>query len=675
MNFHKTIGFLAALLLMIGLGAPDSFAQNTISVEVELPATGVVEEEATPVAVTVTLDPNPAPGTSTVTVPVEVTATMLDGSQIGSASITVSAIGGNDGSLSEVVTVTVRPPRDADADNETAEVTATAAGYASGSTAIRIVDDEPTILVTVTPSGALTGFREGTTVPATVAVTLQQNNPTGPRTDITEGDDFDNAVTVSVSFNPVAEFTKVFDDADADDAAVPYKPLKIEIPASSVTSSTAIGSSGEELSFIMKNNTANVGDRMGTATATLTGYVAGTTEFTLEDDEQTLTLAVDPHEFTEGDDDASGIDGAQKVLAVTVTLSPAAEIDVTVTATINGIPISGASVEATTNGTTGIASSAITVTLPDDEVNSDDRTIVLSAVSGTGNTRVTSNAVDVTVVDNDQDQTLTLTLDPEELREGGDKTMVAVTVAFAYRVTESTSVTVSATIDGVPVAESVTITVDENEVSGNDMLTFSLQNDSVDSGARKVVVAAVTGDATATPPTQIITTETLIITDDDVGPDAFTLSSDISNLIENAPGRDVEVTATLSDDLNAGVTVMVTLTYKIMGDEETATAVSVSGPITIVGPATTGSTTVNIDPSNDEVFTNRSVVLTGSALGLGTGKVTIGIIDDDSSVGTLTATANPPSLGNQRRIYYRESGCPDERSLCEYGRGECDSGN
>ena len=35
MNFHKTIGFLAALLLMIGLGAPDSFAQNTISVTVD----------------------------------------------------------------------------------------------------------------------------------------------------------------------------------------------------------------------------------------------------------------------------------------------------------------------------------------------------------------------------------------------------------------------------------------------------------------------------------------------------------------------------------------------------------------------------------------------------------------------------------------------------------------
>ena len=28
MNFHKTIGYLAALLLMVGLGVPDSFAQD-----------------------------------------------------------------------------------------------------------------------------------------------------------------------------------------------------------------------------------------------------------------------------------------------------------------------------------------------------------------------------------------------------------------------------------------------------------------------------------------------------------------------------------------------------------------------------------------------------------------------------------------------------------------------
>ena len=32
MNFHKKIGFLAALLLMFGLGVPDGFAQTASSV-------------------------------------------------------------------------------------------------------------------------------------------------------------------------------------------------------------------------------------------------------------------------------------------------------------------------------------------------------------------------------------------------------------------------------------------------------------------------------------------------------------------------------------------------------------------------------------------------------------------------------------------------------------------
>ena len=31
MNFHKTIGFLAALLLVLGIGVPDSFAQEDVT--------------------------------------------------------------------------------------------------------------------------------------------------------------------------------------------------------------------------------------------------------------------------------------------------------------------------------------------------------------------------------------------------------------------------------------------------------------------------------------------------------------------------------------------------------------------------------------------------------------------------------------------------------------------
>ena len=33
MNFHKIIGYLAALLLMLGIGVPDSFAQQDVTLQ------------------------------------------------------------------------------------------------------------------------------------------------------------------------------------------------------------------------------------------------------------------------------------------------------------------------------------------------------------------------------------------------------------------------------------------------------------------------------------------------------------------------------------------------------------------------------------------------------------------------------------------------------------------
>ena len=54
MNFHKTIGYLAALLLMVGIGVPDSFAQSiTISVPT---AQRTQSEDAGAVTVTVTVN-------------------------------------------------------------------------------------------------------------------------------------------------------------------------------------------------------------------------------------------------------------------------------------------------------------------------------------------------------------------------------------------------------------------------------------------------------------------------------------------------------------------------------------------------------------------------------------------------------------------------------------------
>jgi hypothetical protein len=72
MNFHKTIGFLATLLLVLGFGVPDSFAQaNTINVS--LSRDNYVREGSS-VVVTVTVDPEVAANT-TVTANINVVTT------------------------------------------------------------------------------------------------------------------------------------------------------------------------------------------------------------------------------------------------------------------------------------------------------------------------------------------------------------------------------------------------------------------------------------------------------------------------------------------------------------------------------------------------------------------------------------------------------------------------
>ena len=76
MNFHKTIGYLATLLLIVGLGAPDSFAQDP-TVTLTLSRTNYVREGSS-VDVTATLTPKPD-ATTSVTLQLTVGATAMAG--------------------------------------------------------------------------------------------------------------------------------------------------------------------------------------------------------------------------------------------------------------------------------------------------------------------------------------------------------------------------------------------------------------------------------------------------------------------------------------------------------------------------------------------------------------------------------------------------------------------
>ena len=77
MNFHKTIGFLAALLLTLGIGVPDSFAQNE-TIDVTVTPARITEGQSRSVTVSVTLSEAPGAG-NTVTVSLAEDSGSVDG--------------------------------------------------------------------------------------------------------------------------------------------------------------------------------------------------------------------------------------------------------------------------------------------------------------------------------------------------------------------------------------------------------------------------------------------------------------------------------------------------------------------------------------------------------------------------------------------------------------------
>ena len=127
MNFHKTIGYLAAFLLMVGLGAPDSFAQDEKVSSISLTVSPRTLRDSTtadgggnPVTVTARLTVNldaeaGAPGRE-VTVIVEVSADETEGN-LSDVDSSYEVSGGG----SHTVTV----PEDATRGTETVELVLT----------------------------------------------------------------------------------------------------------------------------------------------------------------------------------------------------------------------------------------------------------------------------------------------------------------------------------------------------------------------------------------------------------------------------------------------------------------------------------------------------------------------------------------------------------------------
>ena len=133
-------------------------------------------------------------------------------------------------------------------------------------------------------------------------------------------------------------------------------------------------------------------------------------------------------------------------------------------------------------------------------------------------------------------------------------------------------------------------------------------------------------------------TLTLNVADDDDPEGTITISTSLESIRENSRTRNVVVTAEL--DRASGTGDAVTVTVKVTGGEKEETV-----QIPIAAGENSGTATVPITPMDDEVFSTRSITVTGSIIGYTSGTAMIEVVDDDDSIGSLTITvAEPPSV-------------------------------
>ncbi len=598
MNFHKTIGFLAALLLTLGLGVPDSFAQ----VGITLSPTTVVEGTQIEVTVTVDLTPDLAAGT-TVVVMVSVDAADAMG---GSIPITVTT--DTDGSATGTLNITAR--QDADAKDKTTTVTGALSGYQSGTAALAINDDEGEVTASVTPATVTEGGGA-----QTVAVTLELAG----RGNFAEG----VASTVTAA-------SDVTVNAMLGDENIGTAVLTVALEASSATGDLVITPPDD-------NNNAEDEDVL--ITAVLAHFVPVAATVTIDDDEGGLTFAVSPERLTEGD-------GPQTVTVSLTLVRPEDNTDdvtVTVTATLGG------GVSQITGGVT-VAGSAteetvvLTIT-PANDADMNDETVEITAeamdyIVGTEESPATQT---VTIIDDDQANVVAVVVDPMELTEGMGATTVAVSVTLTpVSLTSDVTVTVDANAGGFTIA-TTTITVAANMEGMAGTLVIDPPDDD-GNDVDDVIVVSATGSTVpegGTPEDDEVTytgdPANITVKDIHKTDGTIQLAFSAEEVQEDAGPTDIAVTVTLQPAPQAATPVVLTATIGETMHSSTTVTVPTTG---------TGIGALRITPTNDQENMG-DVAVTVNAEAEGYDFPTpdmLTIVEDDIPARTIELAISPKTL-------------------------------
>ena len=397
-------------------------------------------------------------------------------------------------------------------------------------------------------------------------------------------------------------------------------------------------------------------------TVTVSGTTTATTITTITD----LTLAINnidtaPTVIVLTHDRGSRTnEGADRVVTVTATLSPAVALtaDTVVTVTV------GDTEDSATEGTDYTVVDDFMITIPRevtsgtgtfqwavavDVVYDPDESVTISATAG-GFDPITSLTLPITN-QNTAPTGIALSLSEDNLLESSGTTTVMVTAALGtVSLTEDTVVTVmvagttATTGTDFTAPSSVTITIDAGATSVTGEIEVQVVEDTL---AEEDEIVTVSGTAAPVLP---VTSATLTIEDNDTAPTAIVLNLSETTPVDEGASPTVTVTATLSP---ASVTLpadtVVAVTVGATGD--TATEVTDYIPVVdllviIAAGETSGMSTFQFAPTDDTVFDpDETVTVSGTADGFDPiTSLTLAINDTDTAPTEITLSATPPRV-------------------------------
>ena len=337
-------------------------------------------------------------------------------------------------------------------------------------------------------------------------------------------------------------------------------------------------------------------------------------------------------------------EGGQAIYTVALATEPSAPVTVAISGT-SGTDLTLDQTSLTFTASTWSTAQTVTVTAGEDsDAEPDDPVTLTHTVSGGDYGAVAADEVVVTIGDDDTASTeIELTLDPQQVTEGGGAQTVRVT-AMLNAATRIADTVVRVTIAGNTATEgedfgavsSFNVTIPATAASATGTFSLTPVNDGIAEGEETLTVSA----ASPLP----VTPATLTLADDDIASTGIALTLNPQQVTEDGGAQTVRVTATLNADTHTADTVVNVSVAGLTATEVEDFGAVPSFNVTIPATAASATGTFSFTPVNDGIAEGEETLTVSGASPLPVTPATLTLADDDTASTSIALTLNPQQV-------------------------------